>query len=101
MKSSIRITKTGYLFLIGSLMFIFSSCKKDFLNNTNKTNLTDATQWASESTADIFLNDIYNNVPNKGNDPESLDNRWTPTNQNAKYPRATQAPYANNTVASD
>jgi hypothetical protein len=32
---------------------------------------------------------------------EYLDNRWTPTHENAKYPRATQAPYANNTVASD
>ena len=32
---------------------------------------------------------------------EYLDNRWTPTHQDAKYPRATQAPYANNTVGSD
>jgi len=50
------------------------SCKKNFLDNVNKTNLTDATQWASESNADLFLNDIYNQVPNKGNQPESLDN---------------------------
>lgn len=32
---------------------------------------------------------------------EYLDNRWTPTNQEALYPRATQAPYANNTQNSD
>ncbi|MGF7231727.1 SusC/RagA family TonB-linked outer membrane protein, partial [Arachidicoccus sp.] len=28
------------------------------------------------------------------------NNRWTPTNQNALYPRATQAPYSNNTQTS-
>jgi len=32
---------------------------------------------------------------------EYLDNRWTTDHQNAKYPRATQAPYANNTQQSD
>lgn len=32
---------------------------------------------------------------------EYNNNRWTPSNQNAKYPRATQAPYANNTQGSD
>jgi len=75
MKISTRIPKTNYFFLIGLLLAIAFSCKKNFLdNNVNKTNLTDATQWASEGNADIFLNDIYNSVPNKGNQPESLDN---------------------------
>jgi hypothetical protein len=75
MKRSIRIIKTSNLFLIGLLLIIAFSCnREEFLDNLNKTNLTDATQWASESTADIFLNDIYNNVPNKGNQPENLDN---------------------------
>jgi hypothetical protein len=32
---------------------------------------------------------------------EYYDNRWTPENLNAKYPRSTPAPYANNTQASD
>ncbi|MDR0793999.1 MAG: TonB-dependent receptor [Chitinophagaceae bacterium] len=31
---------------------------------------------------------------------EYYNNRWTPDHQNAKYPRANQAPYANNTQAS-
>ncbi len=65
----------GNLILIGFLMAITFSCNQEkFLDNVNKTNLTDATQWASEGNADIFLNDIYNNVPNKGNEPENLDN---------------------------
>jgi TonB-linked SusC/RagA family outer membrane protein len=32
---------------------------------------------------------------------EYLNNRWTPDNQGARYPRATPAPYANNTQNSD
>lgn len=32
---------------------------------------------------------------------EYYNNRWTPDNQNAKYPRATPAPVTNNTQASD
>jgi hypothetical protein len=32
---------------------------------------------------------------------EYYDNRWTPGHQNAKYPRANQSPYANNTQDSD
>ncbi|WP_229203377.1 SusC/RagA family TonB-linked outer membrane protein [Dyadobacter jejuensis] len=40
-----------------------------------------------------------NNGSNTGY--EYFNNRWTPENQNAKYPRATPAPYANNTKDSD
>jgi hypothetical protein len=50
------------------------SCKKDFLDNTEKTRLIDATQWQSEGNADIFLNDIYNDLSNKWNSPDNLDN---------------------------
>ncbi|MDN5212285.1 TonB-dependent receptor [Fulvivirgaceae bacterium BMA12] len=32
---------------------------------------------------------------------EYFDNRWTPDNQDAKYPRATPSPYTNNTQDSD
>jgi TonB-linked SusC/RagA family outer membrane protein len=40
-----------------------------------------------------------NNGSNTGY--EYYDNRWTPDNQDAKYPRSTPAPYANNTKDSD
>lgn len=40
-----------------------------------------------------------NNGSNTGY--EYYDNRWTPENQDAKYPRSTPAPYANNTKDSD
>jgi len=32
---------------------------------------------------------------------EYYNNRWTPGHQDAKYPRANQSPYANNTQTSD
>lgn len=50
------------------------SCTKDFLENTDKTQLTDEMQWSSEGNADIFLNDIYGALPNYWNQPENLDN---------------------------
>lgn len=59
---------------LGLVLTTTFSCKKDFLDNTEKTRLTDATQWQSEGNADIFLNDIYNNLSNKWNSPDNLDN---------------------------
>ena len=67
-----------------SLLVALISCKKDVLNNTNKATLTDATQWASEGNADIFLNDIYNNLPDMYNSPENLDN-FTDDNDGGIY----------------
>jgi hypothetical protein len=59
---------------LGIMLVTIFSCKKDFLDNTEKTRLTDATQWQSEGNADIFLNDIYNDLSNKWNSPDNLDN---------------------------
>lgn len=41
------------------------------------------------------------NNNNSNSSYEYYDNRWTPGNQDAKYPRANQSPYANNTQTSD
>ncbi|WP_031425544.1 RagB/SusD family nutrient uptake outer membrane protein [Flavimarina sp. Hel_I_48] len=68
------ILKISHLLIFGLLVSTFTSCDEEFLDNTDKTNLNDETQWESESTADLFLNDIYSNIPNKGNEPENLDN---------------------------
>ena len=74
MKYKNIILKISHLLIFGLLVSIFISCDEEFLDNTDKTNLNDDTQWESESTADLFLNDIYSSVPNKGNQPENLDN---------------------------
>lgn len=59
-----------YLFL----MLLVTSCNsEDFLENTNKSKLTDATQWASDSNADIFINDLYSEIPQFNRIAEQLD----------------------------
>ena len=64
------------IFLYSLIIIIIGgySCKKTFLDNESKSTLTDATQWASEGNADIFLNDVYDNLPDLYNAPENLDN---------------------------
>ncbi|KAA0988695.1 RagB/SusD family nutrient uptake outer membrane protein [Dyadobacter aurulentus] len=60
---------------MGILMLVLPvSCDTDeFLENANKANLTDQTQWESETNADVFLNDVYSEIPNKLNQTETLD----------------------------
>jgi hypothetical protein len=60
---------------IGLLLFLTVSCnQEDFLETTSKSTLTDATMWASEGNADIYLNTCYNRLEAKGNQPDNLDN---------------------------
>ncbi len=60
---------------IGLLLFFIVSCEQDkFLETTSKSTLTDATMWASEGNADIYLNDCYGRLEAKGNQPDNLDN---------------------------
>ncbi|MGX5857603.1 TonB-dependent receptor [Dyadobacter jiangsuensis] len=59
-------------------------------------------QGSSLASLDIrqFQTIPFNNN-NSNSSYEYYDNRWTPQTQGARYPRATQAPYANNTQLSD
>jgi len=60
---------------IGLLLVFTVSCEQeDFLETTSKSTLTDATMWASEGNADIYLNTCYNRLEAKGNQPDNLDN---------------------------
>jgi hypothetical protein len=60
---------------IGLLLFFTVSCNQDdFLETTSKSTLTDATMWASEGNADIYLNNCYWYLEAKGNQPDNLDN---------------------------
>jgi len=60
---------------IGLLLFFTVSCEQDkFLETTSKSTLTDATMWASEGNADIYLNNCYGQLEAKGNQPDNLDN---------------------------
>ncbi|WP_198952482.1 RagB/SusD family nutrient uptake outer membrane protein [Mucilaginibacter sp. MD40] len=60
------------LFLV--LIWSTSACKKDnFLDVPPKGSLTDATTFSSESNADLFVNDIYNQLPDMNNEYQVLD----------------------------
>lgn len=71
----IKFKKIRNIALIGLILISTFSCdQEDFLETTNKSNLTDATMWASEGNADIFLNDCYQELVTKSNQPDNLDN---------------------------
>jgi starch-binding outer membrane protein, SusD/RagB family len=59
------------------------SCERD-LDSENKGVLDDNTQWANEGNADIFLNDVYDQLPALYQDPENLDN-FTDDNDGGFY----------------
>ena len=60
---------------IGLLLFSTISCnQKDYLETIDKSRLTDATMWASEGNADIYLNDCYSDLPQRSGQPDNFDN---------------------------
>ena len=68
------IYKIQLLGVCALLLFATYSCNQEtFLENENKSNLTDATQWKSGTNADIFLNDCYSEIPNVLTMAENLD----------------------------
>lgn len=70
---SLKLTYT-WIGICAIVLFSTNSCDhEDFLENINKSNLTDQTQWASEPNADIYLNDIYSEIPKNYNNSEQLD----------------------------
>jgi hypothetical protein len=72
--SKLLHTRIKFLVICLGVILLIVSCKPEkFLDNENKSNLTDITQWANESNADIFLNDVYSEIPNKWNLTENLD----------------------------
>jgi hypothetical protein len=68
------IYKINFIGICAFLLFATFSCnQEEFLENVSKDNLTDATQWASATNADIFLNDCYSELPHVLNMAENLD----------------------------
>lgn len=58
---------------IAVLLLGAAACQKDYLDIPPKNFLADDAVWASTSTADLFLNDIYNQLPDINNETEHLD----------------------------
>ncbi len=60
-----KLFKITLLFAVFALL---NACKRDdSLSVDNLSAVSNETTWASESTADLFLNDIYNNLPDVNN----------------------------------
>ncbi|NJN28833.1 MAG: RagB/SusD family nutrient uptake outer membrane protein [Cyclobacteriaceae bacterium] len=49
------------------------SCREDYLEVTPNDRLTDEGVWNTTDNADLFLNDIYEKLPNMNNETEHLD----------------------------
>src|SRR3954451_1876765 len=64
-----RIIALGVVVLLATV-----SCNhEEFLENETKSLLTDKTQWSSAPNADIFINDIYSQIPRVSTFAEQLD----------------------------
>lgn len=83
MKKFKMIRNISFIGLI--LINTFSCNTDDFLENINKANLTDATMWASEGNADIFLNNCYSALVSKSNQPDNLDEFTDESDPNFYY----------------
>jgi len=84
----ITVKKISGVLLISMLVFA-SSCKKYLNDNVSKASINDATQFASQTNADIFLNSIYGYLSNENNVPDQLDN-FTDDNDGGYYWRSYQ-----------
>ncbi|MGF7080411.1 RagB/SusD family nutrient uptake outer membrane protein [Mucilaginibacter sp. UYCu711] len=68
--------------VLGLLLITVGSCKKDdFLTVPPKGQVTDEITFSSETNADLFVNDIYNQLTDEKNDynhtDSYADNSWT------------------------
>jgi starch-binding outer membrane protein, SusD/RagB family len=69
-----RYIKNALFFFITTFLLGVAACKKDaFLNVPPKGSLTNTITFSSANNADLFLNDIYENLPDVNNEDEILD----------------------------
>ena len=80
----IKLKYIAAVLVTSSALILFQGCKKDFLDNELKSNLTETTQWAGETNANLVVSDIYSNLPNYHNRAENLDN-FTDDNDGGTY----------------
>ena len=72
--------------LAGSLALL-SACE-DWLEIEPKDRFGDTTVWGSEENADMFLNDIYNQLPHLNNETQNLDQYSDNSNVGAEWMNA-------------
>lgn len=59
--------------LIAVFSLALIACSEDYLTISPRDSLTDDAVWATEENADLFLNDIYEQLPNINNETQHLD----------------------------
>ncbi|UOE47504.1 RagB/SusD family nutrient uptake outer membrane protein [Mucilaginibacter sp. SMC90] len=69
--------------LLAVMVLPIAACKK-YLDNTPKDSITGDVAWSSETTADLFLNDIYGQINDQGDTPDPLDS-YTDDNDGGPY----------------
>lgn len=66
------------IFFLALLALSVGSCKKDdFLNVSPKGSLTNASTFSSQSNTDLFVNDIYAQLPDYNNGTDRVLDGWT------------------------
>jgi hypothetical protein len=66
------------LFVFVAAFLLFTACKKDsMLDVDNLSAVSSNVTWSSESTADLFLNDIYNSLPDLNNNVFDPFDNWS------------------------
>ncbi|WPU93142.1 RagB/SusD family nutrient uptake outer membrane protein [Mucilaginibacter sabulilitoris] len=69
--------------LLAVVVLPMAACKK-YLDNVPKDSIAGDVQWSNETTADLFLNDIYHQINNQGDTPDPLDS-YTDDNDGGPY----------------
>jgi len=60
--------------LVTLLVCMLSACDDSYLDVVPRDRLSDGNIWLSESTADLFLNDVYDKLPNGNNWEDPFEN---------------------------
>src|SRR4051812_4292872 len=69
-RKMITIKQSCLIVLLGVAL---TACKKNYLEVSPRDRVGDDVVWASTANADLFLNDIYNQMPDMNNETEHLD----------------------------
>jgi len=77
-------TLSSYVILMSCLLLLTAGCKKGFLEQESRTTITSETQWGVETSADLYLTDIYHNLNNMSQTPDPLDS-YTDDNDGGPY----------------
>src|ERR1700744_4595300 len=72
-----RYFKYWHLIITGIVIISIGSCKKDnFLDVPDKGALTNESTFSSQGNADLFINDIYNQLPDGNNAYDQLTDAY-------------------------